>query len=223
MVRSDTVQNAKALLARVQNVAKGAALMTDTTVTWRQIDGTASTVSNNVIENVLHANMCAAPLPTYTEDEIVYAKQLRATYDTTQLPGTRTYDDIKVKKFILEATENGSKPINDFVVIHTPCNPFTPGSTDVGDVSWLTPTAQFNAATWPSNCPGHSWQMVSTGKTGFAHEAMLYAGTVLAMTAFDLMTDETILAEAKAEFAVTAAAGYDCPLEPDLVAEPAAV
>ena len=65
--------------------------------------------------------------------------------------------------------------------------------------------------------------MVSTGKTGFAHKAMLYAGQVLAATAFDLMTDPAILAEARAEFAVTAAEGYDCPLEPDLVAEPAAV
>ena len=106
---------------------------------------------------------------------------------------------------------------------YVPSDYMSAGSTDVGDVSWLTPTAQFNAATWPSNCPGHSWQMVSTGKTRFAQEAMLYAGAVLAMTAYDLMTDPSILTDARAEFNVTAAGGYDCPLEPDLVAEPAAV
>ena len=220
MVRSDTVQHAKALLARVQDVARGAALMTGTSVTWRQIDGTASTVSNQVIENILHANMEAAPLPQYTDDEIVYAKQLRATYDTSKLPGTRTYDDVKVKKFILEATENGTKPINDFVVIHTPCNPFSPGSTDVGDVSWLTPTAQFNAVTWPSGSPGHSWQNVSCGKTSIAHKGLLYAAKVLAGSAADLMENAALLTEAREEFEIAAAEGYDCPISPDLVPMP---
>jgi len=220
MVRSDTVQHAKSLLARVQNVARGAALMTDTAVTWRQIDGTASTVSNQTIENILHTNMLAAPLPQYTEDEIVYAKQLRATYDTSRLPGTRTYDDVKVKKFILEATENGTKPINDFVVIHTPCNPFSPGSTDVGDVSWLTPTAQFNAATWPSGSPGHSWQNVSCGKTSIAHKGLLYAAKVLAGSAADLMANPELLQEAREEFEIAAAEGYDCPISADLVPLP---
>ena len=220
MVRSDTVQHAKALLARVQNVAKGAALMTDTSVTWRQIDGTASTVSNQAIEIVLHANMAAAPLPEYTEDEIIYAKQLRATYDTSKLPGTRTYDDVKVKKFILEATEGGSKPINNFVVPHTPCNPFSPGSTDVGDVSWLTPTAQFTAVTWPSGSPGHSWQNVSCGKTPIAHKGMLYAAKVLAGAAADLMENAALLQEAREEFEVAAAEGYDCPISADLIPLP---
>ena len=220
MVRSDTVQHAKALLARVEDIARGAALMTGTSVTWRQIDGTASTVSNNVIENVLHANLCEAPLPQYTEDEIIYAKQLRATYDTSKLPGTRTYDDVKVKKFILEATENGTKPINDFVVIHTPCNPFSPSSTDVGDVSWLTPTAQFSAATWPSGSPGHSWQNVSCGKTSIAHKGLLYAAKVLAGAAADLMENAALLKEAREEFEIAAAEGYDCPISADLVPLP---
>ena len=45
MVRSDTVRNAKKLLARVDNVARGAAMMTDTQVSIRQIDGTSNTIS----------------------------------------------------------------------------------------------------------------------------------------------------------------------------------
>lgn len=220
MVRAETVQQAKALLTRVDNIAKGAALMTDTSVTWRQIDGTASTLSNQVIENVLHANLSAAPLPRYTEDEIIYAKQLRATYDTSRLPGMRTYEDLSVRKFILNATGNGSKPINDFIVPHTPCNPFSPGSTDVGDVSWLTPTAQFTAVTWPSGSPGHSWQNVSCGKTSIAHKGLLYAAKVLAGTAADLMENSDLLAEARAEFEISAAEGYDCPIGPDLIPLP---
>ena len=220
MVRSTTVQNAKALLKRVDNIAKGAALMTDTTVTSRQIDGTASTLSNQVIEQVLHDNLLCAPLPQYTEDEIVYAKQLRATYDTSMLPGTRTYEDMKVKKFVMEQTVNGSAPLNNFVFPHTPCNPFSPGSTDVGDVSWLTPTAQFTAVTWPSMCPGHSWQNVSCGKTSVSHKGLLYAAKVLAGAAADLMLQPQLLIDAKEEFAIAAAEGYDCPIGPDLIPMP---
>ena len=194
--------------------------MTDTQVSCRQIDGTASTLSNQVIENVLHANLSAAPLPSYTEDEIIYAKQLRATYDTSTLPGMRTYEDFNVKKFVMEQTDNGSAPLNNFVFPHTPCNPFSPGSTDVGDVSWLTPTAQFSAVTWPSLSPGHSWQNVSCGKTSLAHKGMLYAAKVLAGAAADLMTQPQLLADAREEFSVTAAEGYDCPIGPDLIPMP---
>ena len=223
MVRSDNVRNAKSLLERVHNIARGACLMTGTEVSIRQVDGTASTLSNTVLEKVIHKNLEAAPLPVYTNDELAFAEAIHNTYDCRDLPGTAPRFDWKVKQQVKEWTNDGQKAVNDFVMPYVPSDYMSAGSTDVGDVSWLTPTAQFNAATWPSNCPGHSWQMVSTGKTGFAHEAMHYAGCVLAMTAYDLMTEPDILTEARAEFSVTAAGGYDCPLEPDLVAEPAAV
>ena len=223
MVRSDNVRNAKSLLERVHNIARGACLMTGTEVSIRQVDGTASTLSNTVLEKVIHQNLQAAPLPVYTNDELAFAEAIHNTYDCRDLPGTAPRFDWKVKQQVKEWTNDGQKAVNDFVMPYVPSDYMSAGSTDVGDVSWLTPTAQFNAATWPSNCPGHTWQMVSTGKTGFAHEAMLYAGCVLAMTAYDLMTEPDILTEARAEFSVTAAGGYDCPLEPDLVAEPAAI
>ena len=110
--------------------------------------------------------------------------------------------------------------MNNFVFPHTPCNPFSPGSTDVGDVSWLTPTAQFTAVTWPSGSPGHSWQNVSCGKTSIAHKGLLYAAKALAGAALDLMTQPQLLQDAKEEFSVTAAEGYDCPIGPDLVPMP---
>jgi len=223
MVRSDNVRNAKVLLERVHNIARGACLMTGTTVSIRQVDGTASTLSNTVLERLIQKNLQSAPLPVYSDEERAFASAIHGTYECRDIPGTAPKFDWKVKKLVKEWTEDGRKPLNDFVMPYVPSDYMSAGSTDVGDVSWLTPTAQFNAATWPSNCPGHSWQMVSTGKTSLAHKAMLYAGAVLAGTAADLMTDPAILAEARAEFAVTAAEGYDCPLEPELVAEPAAV
>ena len=220
MIRSDTVRHAKALLKRVENIARGAALMTDTSVSWRQIDGTSDTLSNQVLEQLLFENLNAAPLPSYTEDEVVFAKQLKATFVEGPLPGTMTDSIPALKKFIMEKTDNGHAPLNDFVIPYHPGSPYSPGSTDVGDVSWLTPTAQFNTVTWPAGSPGHSWQNVACGKSGIAHKGMLLASKILAGACADLMEKPDLLAQAKAEFAITAAEGYDCPLDKDVVAGP---
>lgn len=219
MVRGETVRTAKALLKRVDNIAQGAALMTDTTVTRRQIDGTADTLSNSVLEQLLYDNLTLAPLPEYTDGDWAYAQALKGTYPA-DLPGQLTKDNAAVKKFVLEHTDGGKKALNDFVMPYVPANSYSPGSTDVGDVSWLTPTAQINAATWPSGAPGHSWQIVACGKSDFAHKGMLYAAKVLAGAVADLMTDAALLEKARAEFAVTAAEGYDCPIGPEVVAGP---
>ena len=220
MVRAETVRKAKALVQRVENIAKGAAMMTDTTVTWHQIDGTANTLSNQVLEKLLHDNLLAAPLPQYTEEEMEYAKAMKATFGHCELPGDLTKTNWELKKFVMEKTANGTAAMNNFIMPYIPSFAFSPGSTDVGDVSWLTPTAQFSAATWPSGSPGHSWQNVAVGKSGLAHKGMLMASKVLAAAAADLMTKPEILTEARAEFDITAAEGYDCPIGPDVVAKP---
>ena len=220
MVRGETVRTAKALLKRVDNIAKGAALMTDTTVTCRQIDGTANTLSNQVLEKLLHDNLLDAPLPQYTEDEIILAKQLKATFAPSGLPGQLSQENMQIRKFMAEKTGNGTLAMNNFVVPYVPSNNFAPGSTDVGDVSWLTPTAQFNAATWPSGSPGHSWQNVSAGRTSLAHKGMLYAAKALAGAAAQLMTQPELLRQAREEFNFTASEGYDCPLGKEVVPAP---
>jgi len=220
MVRAETVRKAKALVARVENIAKGAALMTDTSVTWHQIDGTANTLSNQVLEKLLHDNLMAAPLPEYTEKEMDFAKALKATFGHCELPGDLTKTNWELKKFVMEKTDNGTAAMNNFIMPYIPSFAFSPGSTDVGDVSWLTPTAQFSAATWPSGSPGHSWQNVSAGGTSLAHKGMLMAAKVLAAAASDLMTKPEILVQAREEFNITAAEGYDCPIGPEVVAKP---
>ena len=217
MIRGESVRTAKALAKRVDDIAKGAALMTGTTMTSRQIDGTANTLSNQVLEQLLHDNMAAAPLPEYTEEETVFAKQLKATFVPSPLPGLLTDENPRLRKFVAEKTDSGHRAMNDFVMPYIPSYNFSPGSTDVGDVSWLTPTAQFTAATWPSGSPGHSWQNVSCGRTSLAHKGMLLAAKVLAATAADLMENPALLAQAREEFTITAADGYDCPIGPEVV------
>lgn len=217
MVRSDTVRHAKALLKRVDNIAKGAALMTDTKLEVRQLDGTANTLPNQVLEQLLYDNLCAAPLPEYTAEELHFAEALKATFGPVELPGALTAENPQIRKFIVEKTDNGRTAMNNFVIPYIPSHSFSPGSTDVGDVSWLTPTAQFNTATWPSGSPGHSWQNVSAGKTSLAHKGLLLAAKVLAGAAADLMTTPEILSAAREEFQICAAEGYDCPIGKEVV------
>ena len=216
MVRAETVRKAKALLERVNDIARGAALMTGCTVAFSQIDGTANTLSNQVLEELLQENLLAAPLPEYTEAEVEFAEALRKTFPAAPLPGILTGDDPKVKRFVLEKTAGGTAALNAFVMPYKSACPFSPGSTDVGDVSWLTPTAQFTAVTQPSGTPGHSWQTVSCGKTGIGYKGMLLAAKVLSGAAADLMENAALLDAARAEFNITAAEGYDCPIGPEL-------
>lgn len=220
MVRSDTVRNAKKLLARVDNVARGAALMTDTEVSIRQIDGTSNTLSNEILEKVLYDNFNKAGIPSYTREEWDLAGSVFATYEKPDLPGTATGRYTDIRRFVDEKTQQGKRPVNDFLMPYIHSNIMSQGSTDVGDVSWLTPTAQFEAVTWPSCTPGHSWQAVSVGKSAFAHKGMLLAGKVLAGAVVDLMENPELLAQARAEFSVTAREGYDCPLGPEVKPNP---
>ena len=218
MVRGENVTEAKKLLARVHKVAQGAALMTETEVSWQQIDGTASTLSNNVLEKAIYANLCEAPLPAFTPEEEEFAAAIKSTFVTDRLPSDGAELNYEVKMAVAEMSKNGTIPLNNFVVPYAPSDYFAQGSTDVGDVSWITPTAQFTATTWASGNPGHSWQNVAMGKSSVAHKGITFAAKVLAGTAADLMTNPEILEKAKAEFAVSAAAGYDCPIGPEVKA-----
>ena len=211
MVRSETVRKAKELLHRVNNIAQGAALMTDTQVTTRQIDGTASTVSNEALEQVMYENMQQVPIPAYTQEELTFAQALHDTCPAA-LPGTLSATNRDIRAFVEEKTDGGKRAMNDFIIPYVPSTMFTPGSTDVGDVSWLTPTAQFTTATWVSGTPGHSWQNVSLGKTGIAYKGMLQAAKILAGAAADLMESPALLEKIRKEFNKNAAEGYDCPI-----------
>ena len=94
---------------------------------------------------------------------------------------------------------------------------FAAGSTDVGDVSWQTPTVQCYAVTFPSGVPGHSWQNVSCGGSSIGEKGMLYAAQVMAATAIDLFEQPEVLQKAREEFARRSKAGYVCPIEKDAV------
>ncbi len=218
MVRSNHVAEAVELQARVDKIAEGAALMTETTFERQFIDGLSDTVSNFALERVLYENYKELGVPSYTEEELHYADALAATYPgSDKVPGvaaandTAAYEQVKVMQ-----AEFGHK-MNGFLAPLYQGEAFKAGSTDVGDVSWLTPTAQIHVAAWPNGCPGHSWQNVSCDRTDIGHKAAVHAGKVLAAAAIDLMENPELLKEARAEFERRTASGFVCPIPADAV------
>ncbi len=218
MVRANKVVDSLALQKRVDDIAKGAALMTGTSFERVFIDGTAELLPNFALEELLYANMAEIGVPEYSEEDRAFAAALRQSFPPARgLPGTGARADAAIAEKVRELTENGAKPINDFLMPLYHGTLFTPGSTDVGDVSWLTPTAQLNTAAWPAGIPGHSWQIVACGKSAMAFKAMRYAAKALAGAAIDLMEDASLLTQARSEFLARSASGYVCPIEKDAV------
>ena len=218
MVRSDKVAEAVELQKRVDKIAEGAALMTETTVQRQFIDGTADTVTNHTLEAALYRNFEKLGVPTHTEAELAFAAELAKTYPgSDHIPGVGAALDADVEEQIRALREANGTAMNDFLAPLFQGSAFQAGSTDVGDVSWQCPTAQIHVAAWPNGTPGHSWQVVSCGATDIGRKAAVHAGKVLAATAIDLLTDETLLAEARAEFERRTRAGYTCPIPPDAV------
>ncbi len=216
MVRSRDVPDTLALQERVDRIAEGAALMTDTTYARIFVDGTANTLPNPPLEACLYANMEALPLPEYTPEERLYAAALRGTYEAEGLPGLGAKKDPAIAAQVQALSDGGKKPLNDFLLPYYSGEDFTPGSTDVGDVSWLTPTAQFTALCFPAGAPGHSWQNVSCGGSSIGDKGLMWAAQVLCGAAADLFSDPSVLAAARADFARrTEKHGYVCPIPAD--------
>lgn len=216
MVRANKVRQSIELQKRVDKIAEGAALMTETSFERVFIDGTAELLPNYTIEKLLYDNFTEIGVPQYTPEELDFAQKLKTTYPAeTKAPGIGATFDDDIAEQVQALTENMTKPINDFLMPLYSCLGFIPGSTDVGDVSWQTPTSQINVVTWPAGMPGHTWQTVACGKTSIAYKGMLCAGKVLAATAIDLFEDEELLNKAKAEFTKRSKGGYVCPIEPD--------
>lgn len=217
MVRSNHVAEAVELQKRVDKIAEGAALMTETTYEKKFIDGLADTVSNFALERVLYKNFEELGVPEYTEEENAYADALAETYDSSGVPGVAAENDENAKEQVEKMQKEYGHAMNGFLTPLYQKDAFKAGSTDVGDVSWLTPTAQIHVAAWPNGCPGHSWQNVSCDRTEIGHKAAVHAGKVIAATAIDLIEDTSLLDEARAEFEKRTKDGFVCPIPADAV------
>ena len=194
MIRSNFVKDCMALHQRVDKIAQGAALMTDTTIERRFVDGLSDTVCNHALEKVLYDNFSQLGVPPCTAEEHAFMEALSATYEGRDVPGGVGAENDPAFAEKVKAMQTGH--FNDFLMPLYQGPAFNAGSTDVGDVSYQCPTAQIHVAVWPNHVPCHSWQVVSCNKTPMAHKATVHAGKVLCAAAIDLLEQPELLAQA---------------------------
>lgn len=197
---------------RIKKIAQGAALMTETSVTWRVLTGCYNYLPNLTITRVAVDNMVEIGPPTFDENDYKFAEELQKTIP---LPGLlKVLKGLNVpEKFIKELV---NKPLHDSVITEFyDLGMVLPGSTDVGDVSWITPTVQFTTACWPIGTPSHSWQATAASGSSIGFKGMLFAAKVIAGTILDLLTNPDILEKAKKEFNETTAGRRYKPLIPE--------
>lgn len=214
LIRSPRTAQVEELYQRVNDIAKGAALMTGTRMEIDFVKACSNTIVNTTLEKVLYKNLKEISNPTYTEEEKAFAAKVMESYESKTS---------EAEKFLnswgSEATEeevallSQGKSLNDFVMPFKTSDKPSPGSTDVADVSWVCPTAQINVVTTAAGTPGHSWQYVACNNTSIAHKGVIYAGQVMAGAIIDLMGDPDTLTAAKAEFKKRLGGEtYKCPI-----------
>ncbi|GIO09973.1 amidohydrolase [Brevibacillus reuszeri] len=206
LIRAPLVSQTEEIYQRICNVARGAALMTGTEVEIQFISALSNLVPNTTLETIMHKSFSQLGVPIHNEQEIQFASQIRAT-----LSPEDKAEDIRFDK------ELAGKELSDKLNPYRESAVILPGSTDVGDVSWVVPTAQCMTACEALGTPFHSWQMVAQGTTSIAHKGMLHAGKVMAATAWEVMQKPEIIAKAKAELKKRLNGEvYRCPIPPEV-------
>ena len=176
-VRNPDPANVMSIFERVVKAAEGAALGTETRVDFEVIHGIYALLANEVLARQMHENLERVGGLDYTEDERRFAETIQQSFSAEVPPLSSVAD---VQEFYV-AESGGST------------------STDVGDVSWVVPTASVSAATWVPGTSAHSWQAIAAGGTSIGNKGMIIATKTLALTAIDLFEDPGIVDAAKHE------------------------
>ena len=198
-IRAPKIEQAEAIYKRVNKIAEGAALMTETELTIDFDSACYNYLPNQAVTAAMQANMEQYGSLGLTEEDQQYAQRY---YDS--LPEMTKESLIARAKAVApelspaEAQRLGTLPVSEQVqpLVFSEA---TSGSTDVGDVSWVCPTAQVLVGCEPQGTPPHSWQWTANGKSAIAHKGLLSAGKIIATTAYDLLTQPELVAKAKAE------------------------
>ncbi len=173
-LRHPSSVTAAKLYPRLLKCAQGGALATETRLEVIPLGGTMELLPNEPLSSVIRDNLKKLNDLRYNEEEKRFAIRLQETF----------MDKVPLEN--IERVEDSSGKVGM-------------GSTDVGDVSWVVPTAGFTTACWVPGTPAHSWQAVASGGTTIGKQGMQLAAKVLAASAWDVYHDPKLIAAAKAE------------------------
>jgi aminobenzoyl-glutamate utilization protein B len=207
VVRAREAPGMRVLVERVKNVAKGAAMMTETSVDMKVVSAVSNLLGNTPLEEAMQRQLDHLGPPAFDATDRRYAAEIQRTLTT---------EDVASAYARVGMAPRRDTALCDFIVpLGTKGAPMM-GSTDVGDVSWAVPTVQARVATHAIGTPGHSWQITAQGKSGQAKKGMVHAAKVMAGLAVDALADPALIARAKADHkARTDATPYECPLPAD--------
>ena len=165
-----------------KRMAEGAALMTNTEMSYRVRGAAAPRHFNKVIAEAMWKHIEHVGLPQWSEDDQALAKAVQMVVEADSAPGLAT------------KLEEIGAPKED------PNDRRSGGSDDIGDISWTVPTVTLR---FPSNIPGlqgHHWSNAIAMATPIAHKGATAGARVLARTALELFTDPTLVTKARAYF-----------------------
>ncbi|MFJ8066658.1 M20 family metallopeptidase [Psychrobacillus sp. NPDC096426] len=212
LIRAPHIKEVEDIYQRIINIAEGAALMTETKVTVRFDKACSNYIPNDTLNMVLQDKLEAFGLPSYDEKELSFARKMASTI-TSEEVDTAILDAEKLSNHqITDQFYTPDYPFFNEVVPYAKTREVMQGSTDVGDVSWIVPTAQFFTTCFVAGTPLHTWQLVSQGKTSLAHKGLLYAGKVLAAGAVEIFENPRLIEGAKEELAKQTKNTYQNPL-----------
>ena len=174
-VRHPKMSIVEELFARVVNTASGAAIGTDTKMTYEVMHGNFSLLPNDTLQKIVYGNLESLGGITYDSFENEYASEI---YTTFFEPDNKIGSQELVRPF---NTSHGY------------------GSTDVGDVSWNVPTAGLRTATWVPGTASHSWQAVASGGTSIGLKGAELAAKTLAKSAVEIFSNPSIIIDSKNE------------------------
>ena len=221
LIRAPKNDQVKEIFERINDIAKGAALMTGTKMEMEFIKACSNLVDNTTMQEVMYKNALEVEREGYTEEEMKLASEFYASLGSKKLDiqaELKNYE--KSHKAAAEAVmaPYADAPINDFIMPLADVEGCLAGSTDVGDVSYVCPTVQFKGLTEVAGTPAHTWQWTAQGKSSIAHKGMIFSAKVMAATAIDMYEDPAKIEAAKKELNNRLGGGkYECGIPKDVV------
>ena len=175
-VRHPEPEGVEAIWQRLEKAAEGAAMGTGTQVKWEVIHGNNPLLVNETLARAMDEKLRAVGGVDYTEEERAWAAE------------------------VSKSLGDAAKPLESAGDIQPYEKSLGYGSTDVGDVSWATPTVGVRTATWVPGTSAHSWQAVAASGHSIGHKGAQVAAKAMALMAAELFTNPELRAAAKAEF-----------------------
>tara|TARA_B100000941_G_scaffold189378_1_gene136425 strand:+ start:57 stop:1451 length:1395 start_codon:yes stop_codon:yes gene_type:complete len=177
-VRHPEVEGVRELFNRVVQAAEGAAIGTETAMTFEVMHGNYPLMPNKTLSEVVDTELRKIGGIKYTKEELEFAENI---YETLVNPSGKIGDQENIEELRFSQTK---------------------GSTDVGDISWLVPTSGVRTATWVPGTSSHSWQAVAAGGMSIGTKGTNLAAKVLANSAIKIFEDPNIVQIAKKELLI---------------------